>query len=243
MIALTLITHLLASMPASPAAARTEAPLSVAILRLADGLRTAAEELARARLPEPVASQVLRLVGRTVRCIQHTEHVIADVTSPWERALEAPPGRHLSRHAAQISACGSKLELAARRAGAALMQLSSEGVVARIDLWPLLRVDTRNRNNVYEHDYAILIDGGGNDTYLNSAGGNLLDLRRGPAGSPAPAVAPARGCQHVGDIATLTRVEIRTNPDCIPAAAVLVDVAGDDTYGRLEAPDPSVDGM
>lgn len=38
------------------------------------------------------------------------------------------------------------------------------------------------------------MDQGGSDTYRNNAGGNLLDLTRGPAGSPAPLEEPARGC-------------------------------------------------
>lgn len=112
-----------------------------------------------------------------------------------------------------------------------------------IDMWPLLRLETSNRNDVYEHDYAILIDTGGNDTYLNNAGGNLLDIRRGPTESSAPEFAPARGCRNVGDIGNVTALSVRTDPECIPAVGVLIDTEGHDRYGRMETPGPRDDGI
>lgn len=110
-------------------------------------------------------------------------------------------------------------------------------------MWPLLRLETSGNTDLYEHDYAIQIDTGGNDTYLNNAGGNLIDIRRGPGGSLAPEIAPARGCRDVGDIGNFATPSIRTDPECVPAAAVLIDTGGNDTYGRMEDPDPLDDGV
>jgi hypothetical protein len=87
---------------------------------------------------------------------------------------------------------------------------------------------------VYVNDYALVVEMGGDDQCFNNAGGNLLDVKRGPAGSPALEKAPARGCEHAFEI---------TTGECVPSAALVLDLAGNDRYGRLEPPDPNVDGL
>src|SRR5207302_580240 len=79
------------------------------------------------------------------------------------------------------------------------------------------------------------IDEGSHNTFLNNAGGNALDVYRGPAGSPAPIKAPARGCIAAFDI-------IRA-PACNLSAAALLDPGSYNTYGEKTAPDPKTDGM
>jgi hypothetical protein len=106
---------------------------------------------------------------------------------------------------------------------------------SRLDLWPVLRFEPGNVDNVYDHDYVLLVDLGGNDTYLNNAGGNALDVWRGPPGSGAPIIAPARGCIDAFDI-----IRPRT---CFLGSAAVLDLAGNDRFGRLEPPDPATDGI
>jgi hypothetical protein len=108
---------------------------------------------------------------------------------------------------------------------------------ADVDAWPSLFIDGNGGGNVYRHDYAVLIDRGGNDVYDNNAGGNLIDHRRGPAGSAAPIVAPAIGCEQVqGNFPTPFVAH-----DCIPLPqAVLLDDrvfgSSNDLYGVFKTP-------
>jgi hypothetical protein len=57
-----------------------------------------------------------------------------------------------------------------------------------VQAWPTLFIDGNGTSHVYRHDYSILIDRGGNDTYDNNAGGNLQDIKFGPSGSAASRV-------------------------------------------------------
>jgi hypothetical protein len=59
-----------------------------------------------------------------------------------------------------------------------------------------------------------------NDTYLNNAGSNLVDLLRGPAGSVAPMTAPARGCE---------RFALEFPNQRQAAVALLIGAVGNDT--------------
>ncbi|MGH9002133.1 MAG: cupredoxin domain-containing protein, partial [Acidimicrobiia bacterium] len=76
---------------------------------------------------------------------------------------------------------------------------------------------------------------GGDDVYLNNAGGNLIDVRRGPPGTGAPSIRPARGC--VNPAYDLLAGE------CVISEALLVESAGNDTYGQMQPPDPNLDGL
>jgi hypothetical protein len=97
-----------------------------------------------------------------------------------------------------------------------------------LDVWPVV-IWCFEGGNEYLHDYALIIDGTFDSTYANNAGGNLLDVMRGPAGSPAPITEPARGCQRIfPDL---------TNGDCIVSSALVIDQGGNDTYGVMQAPD------
>lgn len=113
-----------------------------------------------------------------------------------------------------------------------------------LDLWPVLRVDT-NEDSCYAHDYILIIDSSGDDTYDNNAGSNLVDLRRRPPlketieeiiesvdnedADDAPRVASkARGCRHA--------IPGLAAADCTPVAAIVLDTKGDDRYGVKEDP-------
>lgn len=129
-------------------------------------------------------------------------------------------------------------EAATNDAAAGVLRTSS-GSTPDIKAWPSLYVDGNGSKDHYVHDYAVLVDTGGNDTYDNNAGGNLMDHRRGPSGSAAPINAAAIGCEQVqGNFPA-------PNPatsDCIAAPqVVLIDKkrsgrSSDDVYGVLKSP-------
>jgi hypothetical protein len=100
--------------------------------------------------------------------------------------------------------------------------------LAHLQIWPVVSYDERTSDTTYQHDYVLLVDFGGNDFYNNNAGGNLIDVRRGPVGSNALEKAAARGCGTIqSDVVA---------GECVPSAAVLIDRGGNDRYGTREAP-------
>lgn len=133
--------------------------------------------------------------------------------------------------------CAKRLADVASDRSAVTQELSHEG--RALDVWPVLRYEPGRTKTVYEHDYAVIVDGGGDDVYDNNASSNLLDVKRGPAGSAAPFVARARGCEVVLPDSLLgseTPDEAsRSIPgsECHNAVALLVDQGGDDQYGVL----------
>ena len=86
----------------------------------------------------------------------------------------------------------------------------------------------------YTEDYVLVVDTGSHNTFANNAGGNMIDIWRGPPGQGAAIVAPARGCIDAFDI-------IRAQT-CVPAAAALLDTGSDNVFGVKTAPDPATDG-
>jgi hypothetical protein len=105
-----------------------------------------------------------------------------------------------------------------------------------LDFWPVLSFSPdRLGHHTYTHDYVLLIDEGGFNTFLNNAGGSALDVWRGPAGQGAPIVAPARGCIDAFDI-----IRART---CVLASAALLDLGGHNTFGRRQPPVPKYDAV
>lgn len=191
-------------------------------------------------LPARVARGLDDLVTNLSNCIEISTELQSRVNGEWSEILEGSRRHASAPWVAELQRCSWDLERSADRTSSTL---EGERTELSIDLWPLLRLETSDGSDLYEHDYAILIDTGGNDIYLNNGGGNLLDLRRGPMGSAAPETAPARGCRSVGDVGNLTVPSVRTDPECVPAAAVLIDTDGNDAYGRMETPHPADDGI
>jgi hypothetical protein len=87
-------------------------------------------------------------------------------------------------------------------------------------------------DNAYRNDYLLTVDVGGDDTYANNVGSNVVDINFSPEGSAVSGrrgVGPARGCQR--GLNGLGRDE------CYLSAGVLLDVQGSDSFGLLENPD------
>ena len=131
-----------------------------------------------------------------------------------------------------------KCEVGANDAAAGVLR--TKGPSFRdVQAWPSLFIDGDGTSHVYRHDYSVLIDRGGNDTYDNNAGGNLQDIKFGPRGSAAPKVGPAIGCEQVqGNFPAPTA----SGHDCIAAPQVVfidqksASKSSNDTYGVFKSP-------
>jgi plastocyanin len=190
--------------------------------------------LRHARLDPGLAGRLALVLDELAACHDATARLMANLPAPLSDYLDETRVPPPVPGAAAIRACaarvqGSGLELS-RFLAAAPAGMGSDTV-----LWPVLRLDLDGSDDLVVHDFVLNVDQGGNDTYYNAAGGNPLDLRRGPTGSAAPQKAPSRGCVNpaydLGD------------GQCTLSAALHVDMAGDDTYGRFDPPDPEADGI
>ncbi|MGH9000274.1 MAG: hypothetical protein ACRDY7_12900 [Acidimicrobiia bacterium] len=188
---------------------------------------SAGPALTTADLPDAVAGRLALLTEQASSCHLAAAPARAAVSSRTHPPVAATRA---------LRECAARLQSLAVETSVHLGAAPGAGG-GGVDLWPVLRYSPGATDDRYLHDYVLIVDEGGDDTYLNNAAGNLLDLKRGPDGSPAPMKEPARGCQKAG----LAGIDFPE--ECVPAAAVLVDAAGDDTYGALEAPDPTGDGF
>ena len=198
-----------------------------------------AARLAEARLDPALATHLVAVLSTLGEC--------ADATARLLAALPAPPGRLLARGDAALAGltsppagtqelrdCAARLQVQ----GGALQRRLEQGrrpAASDLDLWPVLRLDADGSHDTVVHDYMLSVDSGGDDTYFNNAGGNLIDIRRGPPGAGAEMDAPARGC--INPAYDLLAAE------CVISQALLVDSAGNDTYGRMDPPAPRLDGL
>jgi hypothetical protein len=184
------------------------------------------------RLDERVAAGMAATLGALLTCHRITSSALPETRQLWRQGAlfaesEAPS---TSGWAADFRACGTTASSRLGQLGAALDALGPAAMQSNaVDLWPILRFEPEGGDDVYVHDYVLLVDAAGDDGYFNNAGGNGIDVKRGPAGSGAPFEAPARGCQ--------TAREALIGQECVLTAAALVDSTGEDVYGRLEAPD------
>ena len=231
------VTAIRSPLPADPPAALADA---------ADGLAgglgltmDARPAIAKAGLPSEVAGRLANLVDAVRACSAITASRFAAVPHAalanllaLATAVPAGAGPQLRTCATRMRVTTGELELtlAALRPAAAA-ECVPLGLPS-LDLWPVLRFESGCVDNTYPNDYLILVDAGGNDTYRNNVGSNLVDVNFAPAGSAVPGVrgtGPARGCQRA--------IPGLTAADCVPAAAVLLDLQGSDTYGVKEAVD------
>lgn len=160
------------------------------------------------------------------------------------QALVAIPQPYAGRVAAllhTILACppggGTACATATNDALVAVLRTPAPGF-GDVDLWPTLHIDGDGGSDTYRHDYVVSIDRGGNDTYDNNAGGNLVDVQRGPTGSGALFEANAVGCEQAQGIASSP---VNNYYDCISMPQVaLLDYrafgSSNDTYGVLKSP-------
>lgn len=107
-----------------------------------------------------------------------------------------------------------------------------------IDLEPLLAIDNVGVDNEYRLDYALTIDVGGNDLYDNNAGGSLVAIGDGPffniAGDPGTWQHPIAPTGPNGPKVVVGGAF--EDAELIVSATLLLDLAGDDTYGVRRSP-------
>lgn len=194
-------------------------------------------------LPQDPTSAILTavleptLAGRLANVLR----ALDDCTRTTQTALAGENVANLLRAAsvdasrfADVPRCAKVLAQAARDLERQLGQIDPLGTVAPValDLWPVLYLDRAGVNNLYEQDYLLIADRGGNDTYANNAGSNVIDINFAPETSLTTGLrgrGPARGCQLA--------INGFADTDCIVAAAVLVDLEGQDRYGVKQSPD------
>ncbi len=203
----------------------------------------ASAQVGRAELPGDV-SRILTVLLRDLRaCHDRSRHALSD-QGPRRSATGALQPLDPST-VDQLQSCAVQLHDDAVTALPVLRQGLAASAGPDLDLWPVLRVARGHTDDVHDVDHVLLVDEGGDDLHLGNAGSNMLDIRRGHA-SYAPRPGPARGCEQVFPDSTSGGVERGPDgerqlssdpgPECVVSAALHVDLAGDDTYGQLEAP-------
>jgi plastocyanin len=185
-----------------------------------------AEAIRAAHLLPGLTGRLALLLGQLRACQAITDRLIAHLPAPpaemWARNIDPGP----IPEAPELRACAAKVE-----AGGLELEHFLKGAPAygsRLEEWPILRVDPIGTEDVVGPDFILDVDAGGNDTYLDNAGGNLIDVRAEPRGL-------AKGCSNPAYDLAAGR--------CVIAESLLVDVAGNDTYGQMEAPEQGVDAL
>lgn len=196
------------------------------------------QAVVEARLAAPVLKALLDALNAMIVCHEATQTLFGSMTSDELVALvedEGTGSRALDPAlVGEVQACTQGLgsAVASLRAMVPLIHgQSGDQACEKVESWPAFFVEQAPCNRVYVHDYGLIVDAGGDDVYANNAGGNFIDVKRGPPGSPQPG--PARGCQTVPQFVA---------GECVASVAVLLEMGGDDVYGVFQAPDPAVDG-
>lgn len=187
----------------------------------------AASLLASAGLSSGESTAIATALESLLSCQTLTAAVAAEALRV--RAQDGPPGEITWGESTE--ACGEQVTRDLESLSGLLDTLPAAGAACSpVVVWPILYYERCGGDTVYLHDYVLVVDVGGNDSYFNNAGGNVVDLMRGPASPPALIAAPARGCQ--------TDAELNSGSgNCFLAEAALLDQRGDDTYQRLETPE------
>ncbi len=179
-----------------------------------------------AHLAPGLTGRLALLLGQLQACQTITDRLLARLPAPpadmWRQNTDPGP----IPEAPALRDCAAKVE-----AGGLELKHFLKGTPAygsRLEEWPVLRVDPIGTDDVVGPDFILNVDAGGNDTYLDNAGGNLIDVRAEPRGL-------AKGCSNPAYDLAAAR--------CVIAEALLVDVAGNDTYGQMEAPEMGVDEL
>lgn len=196
-------------------------------------------EILLAQLPDEVAGRLANVVLQMIDCNAITQAHFASIEPNLEQVATDGGGLETSQFA-DVRACSLGLWTATNE-----LELTLNGIAdpnapsgctqtlgARVDVWPVLRFDGLCVASAYANDYLLTVDLGGNDVYSNNVGSNMIDLNYSPGSSRVKGLrdwGAARGCQQA--IAGLR------NRDCVPAVAVLLDMAGTDTYGVMQGPD------
>lgn len=196
-------------------------------------------EILLAQLPDEVAGRLANVLLEMIDCNTITQTHLAAVEPNIEQVAVDGGGFETSQFA-DVRACSlslwtatSELELALNgTADPTAPSGCTQTFGARLDVWPVIRFDGLCVANTYYNDYLLTVDLGGNDVYRNNKGSNMVDLNFAPTSSKVAGrkgFGVAKGCQRAipGLVAA----------DCVPAVAVLLDMAGTDTYGVKQTPD------
>ncbi len=180
-----------------------ELPIDVAILRLAlaTGATVSPEQLAAVnQLPRATQDALASVVNAFV-VYHHAARLLAT------DSLQAAPSP------AQLGVLSARNALLDSITGLATVPRGGPGPQA-ITILPALAIDFAGTDDTYHDDVALIIDFGGNDTYLNNAGGSRL---LPSASLPLTPLA----CRWVEPVQQTIGVH---------AAGALIDLDGDDTY-------------
>jgi plastocyanin len=211
-------------LPADPTAALVTAVTAMAAHVGIDVNPEAA--IRAAHLTPGLTGRLALLLGQLQACQVITDRLIAHLPAPpgemWARNTDPGP----IPEAPELRTCAAKVEAGGLELKDFLKGAPVQG--SRLEQWPVLRLDPIGTDDVVGPDYMLNVDAGGNDTYLNNAGGNLIDVRAEPKGL-------AKGCSNPAYDLAAAR--------CVISESLLVDVAGNDTYGQMEAPEDGVDGL
>lgn len=186
--------------------------------------------LVSARLSSGESTAIATVLESLLECQSLTDAVAPEALRIW--AQDGSPEE--ITWADSMEDCGNQVLLDLDVLSALLDTLLpppiGSSVCSPVAVWPILYYERCGLDTVYLHDYLLVVDIGGNDSYFNNAGGNVVDLMRGPASPPALVAAPARGCQTDAELN-------RGSGNCFIAEAALLDQRGDDTYQRLQTPE------
>ena len=220
----------LAADPGAPIALSDGAP-GEDLAALAAVVTTFSRELGVDSAPLPailaagLSPEVARGLAFVLDGLLACHRVTAPVAGEARAALAAAdPGAGFP-WAADVKACGEEADRRLDALSSVLDQPQAGGVLA---LWPILFYDGAGADTLYEHDYVLVVDKGGDDEYYNNAAGTVFDVLRNPILTPGT---PARGCQ--------TDAELNSGSgNCtIVSGVALLDKHGNDVYGRLETPE------
>lgn len=195
-------------------------------------------EILIAQLPDEVAGRMANVLLEMIQCNTITQAHF-DAIEPNLEQVAADGGGRSTAEFADVRACSLSLWTATNELELALNGTADPNAPsgctqtfgARLDIWPVLRFDGLCVTSTYANDYLLTVDLGGNDVYTNNMGSNMVDLNYAPTSSRVAGrrgFGVARGCQQA--IAGLRKT------DCVPAVAVLLDMAGSDTYGVMQSP-------
>jgi len=211
-------------LPADPRAA-LETAVTASAARFGLDLHPAAA-IGAARLAPALEGRLALLLGLLQSCQAITDRLVAGLPAPPAEMLRRGADAGPIPEAPALRDCAARVAAGGLEVERFLRSVPAEG--SRLDLWPVLRVDPIGTDDTVGPDYMLNVDAGGDDTYVNNAGGNLIDVRAEPKGL-------AKGCSNPAYDLAAAR--------CVISEALLVDVAGNDTYGQMEAPEQGVDGL
>lgn len=201
---------------------------------------TVSEQLSAAGLAPVAETALAALVAQLGVCAGDTDTMLARTPHEDLASGAAEPD---AADLAALRGCAVSLRAGVEAARPALSTATADGPLR---IWPLLAFSPGDTDDVYVEDFALSVDQGGDDTYLNNQGSNQLDIKRSITNPAALRYGePARGCRQTFPDSLSGRVLESPEgeqtpsfdlPECVPVAGLLWDMAGDDTYGRLESP-------